>query len=98
MYLKKTANIILKDYDGKVPNEYGELMKLSGVGEKMALLAMDIAFKKNIGISVDTHVHRVSNRLGVVKTKIPPKTVERNEFFLILFSVFDILKLLSSIS
>ncbi len=59
---------ILQEYDGKVPDEIDELLKLKGVGRKTANLVMTLGYGKE-GICVDTHVHRISNRLGFVQTK-----------------------------
>lgn len=59
---------ILEEYDGKVPDEIDELLKLKGVGRKTANLVVTLGYGKE-GICVDTHVHRISNRLGLVKTK-----------------------------
>ena len=50
------------------------LMPLPGVGPKMAHLVMLIGHNKLTGIAVDTHVHRIANRLGWVNTKVPEKT------------------------
>ncbi len=72
-YLKKTAKILLEKYDGKVPDTFEELIKLPGVGRKTANLVLSLSFGKNT-ICVDTHVHRISNRLGLVKTKSPVET------------------------
>jgi endonuclease-3 len=55
--------MIIKEYDGKVPSEYSKVLSLPGVGPKSANLLLQICFDKLEGISVDTHVHRVSNRL-----------------------------------
>lgn len=64
---------ILEDYEGKVPDEIEELLKLKGVGRKTANLVMTLGYGKD-GICVDTHVHRISNRLGLVQTKDPHQT------------------------
>lgn len=63
-HLKKTAEILKRDYDCDIPDSVEGLCKLPGVGPKMAHLCMNIAWKKQSGIGVDTHVHRISNRLG----------------------------------
>ena len=55
-------------YDGKVPSTLDQLLELPGVGRKTANIVVTMAFRK-AGIAVDTHVHRISNRLGYVKTK-----------------------------
>ena len=65
--------LLLKNYDGAVPNTYEELISLPGVGPKTTSLVLSEGF--NIpAICVDTHVHRISNRLGLVKTKTPEQT------------------------
>lgn len=64
---------LLRRYDGKVPDSLESLMELKGVGRKTANLVLTQGFGK-LGICVDTHVHRISNRLGLVKTRTPEKT------------------------
>jgi endonuclease-3 len=60
-------------YDGIVPDEIDELLKLKGVGRKTANLVVTLGFGKP-GICVDTHVHRICNRLGYVATRTPDET------------------------
>ena len=67
------ASIISSQYKGKVPNDFEELLKLPGVGRKTANCVLVYAFD-NPAIPVDTHVHRISNRLGLVQTKTPEET------------------------
>ena len=67
---------MIDQYRGKVPDEIDELLKLKGVGRKTANLVVTLGYKKP-GICVDTHVHRISNRWGYVKTKTPEKTEAR---------------------
>ena len=69
--LKKLAEQIVKL--GKVPESYEELIKLPGVGRKTANVVLASAFGKQ-SIGVDTHVHRISNRLGLVSTEKPEET------------------------
>ena len=64
---------LVDQYGDKVPDEIDELLKLKGVGRKTANLVVTLGYKKP-GICVDTHVHRISNRWGYVKTKTPEKT------------------------
>ncbi len=71
--IKKIADLIFKKYQGKIPDSLNELIKLPGVGRKTANLVLGIAFNID-SITVDTHVHRISNRIGLVKTKIPAET------------------------
>ncbi|XP_011496019.1 PREDICTED: endonuclease III-like protein 1 [Ceratosolen solmsi marchali] len=75
-YLKKTSKIVLEKYNGDIPTNIHELSNLPGVGPKMAHICMNIAWNKISGIGVDTHVHRISNRLKWVPkpTKSPEET------------------------
>jgi len=66
-YLVQTCRKLIEEYDGQVPQERKELMKLSGVGRKTANVVMSCAFG-NDAIAVDTHVFRVSNRLGLANS------------------------------
>ena len=72
-YILEVSQTIIDDYNGKVPDEIDELLKLRGVGRKVANLVITEAFDK-YGICVDTHVHRISNRFGYVSTKKPEQT------------------------
>jgi endonuclease-3 len=69
----EVASIIDSKYHGKVPDSLNELLKLPGVGRKTANCVLVYAFEKP-AIPVDTHVHRISNRLGIVETKTPEET------------------------
>jgi endonuclease-3 len=69
----EVASLIDLKYSGKVPDSLDELLKLPGVGRKTANCVLVYAFDKP-AIPVDTHVHRISNRLGLVQTKTPEKT------------------------
>ena len=64
---------LLERYGGKVPNTIDELLRLPGVGRKTANLVVTLGYGQP-GICVDTHVHRICNRLGYVKTKSPEET------------------------
>ena len=66
--LKKTCQRLEKDYQGKVPKDFEELTQLSGVGRKTAHVVMGNAFGLSSGVVVDTHVRRLSNRMGLVHT------------------------------
>jgi len=71
--IKEVSRILLNKYNGKVPHELDKLLKLPGVGRKTANCVLVYGF--NIpAIPADTHVHRISNRLGIVKTKTPEQT------------------------
>lgn len=67
------AKVIVECYDGKVPNTLKELLKLKGVGRKTANIVLAVSFGIP-AIAVDVHVHRISNRIGIVKTKKPQET------------------------
>jgi endonuclease-3 len=67
--IKACAQALVKDYDGKVPKDLSELVKLAGVGRKTANVVLGNAFGIISGIVVDTHVTRLSNRLGWVQSQ-----------------------------
>src|ERR1700752_1698047 len=71
--IREICRILIRDYSSKVPDEIDELLKLKGVGRKTANLVVTLGYHKP-GICVDTHVHRISNRLGYIKTKTPEQT------------------------
>ncbi|KAL4920673.1 endonuclease III [Aspergillus aurantiobrunneus] len=73
-YIKKTAEILRDQYDSDIPSTPADLMKLPGVGPKMAYLCMSAAWGKHEGIGVDVHVHRITNLWGWHKTKTPEET------------------------
>jgi len=64
---------LLTRYKGRVPSRMEDLLELPGVGRKTANIVITLGFHK-AGIAVDTHVHRISNRLGYVRTKTPEDT------------------------
>ena len=64
---------LINRFNSKVPDDLDELLSIKGVGRKTANLVVSLAYGKE-GICVDTHVHRISNRLGYVKTKTPDET------------------------
>jgi endonuclease-3 len=78
-YRMKTKSILgiceqlLTRFGGEVPSKLEELLELPGVGRKTANIVVTLGFQKP-GIAVDTHVHRISNRLGYVRTKTPDDT------------------------
>ncbi|PSN34065.1 Endonuclease III-like protein 1 [Blattella germanica] len=76
IHIKKTTQILKDEYNGDIPDTVEKLCKLPGVGPKMAHLCMKTAWGVITGIGVDTHVHRISNRLGWVPkpTKTPEAT------------------------
>ena len=71
--VKATAEMIVNEFNGKVPDTMEELMKLPGVGRKSANVIMLEAFNKPQGIAVDTHVKRISNKMGLSKNTVPEK-------------------------
>jgi endonuclease-3 len=71
--IKEVSRTILERHDGNVPDEMDALLAFKGVGRKTANLVLTIGFGIP-GICVDTHVHRISNRLEIVKTKTPEQT------------------------
>ncbi len=71
--IKETSVILCSEYGGEVPSTMEELTKLPGVGRKTANVVLSNAFGVD-AIAVDTHVFRVSNRIGLVKTQTPEKT------------------------
>ncbi|PKA66705.1 DEMETER-like protein 2 [Apostasia shenzhenica] len=80
-YMKQVAEICFTQYGGDIPDSLNGLLSLPGVGPKMAHLVMNVAWNNVQGICVDTHVHRISNRLGWVsrpgtmqKTRTPEET------------------------
>jgi len=71
--IKEVSKVLLDNYNGKVPKDFEDLISLPGVGAKTANCVLVYAFKE-AAIPVDTHVHRISNRLGWVKTVKPEQT------------------------
>lgn len=71
--IKELCRILIESYNGRVPDEIDELLKLKGVGRKTANLVVALGFGKP-GICVDTHVHRICNRWGYVVTRNPEET------------------------
>jgi endonuclease-3 len=73
-HVKETCRILVEHFGGAVPGTMEELLTLPGVGRKTANLVLILAFKSRKNICVDTHVHRISNRLGWVRTRTPEET------------------------
>jgi len=71
--IKKISKEIVQKYNSRVPDTIEELLKFEGVGRKTANLVVTLGYDKD-GICVDTHVHRIVNRWGLVKTKSPIQT------------------------
>lgn len=74
VFVKDASKMIVEKFGGKVPSTMAELIALPGVGRKTANLVMILAFKGRKNICVDIHVHRISNRLGWVRTNTPEET------------------------
>lgn len=72
--IKEISTTLLKDYHGAVPDDFDELLKLKGVGRKTANIVMVYGHKKHGFLPIDTHCHRVPNRLGWIRTKTPDET------------------------
>jgi endonuclease III len=73
-YIKEAAEVLKAQYNGDIPPDAQEMMKLSGVGPKMAFIVENIAWNKCTGIGVDTHMHRMFNDLKWVTSKNPEQT------------------------
>ena len=71
--IKEISRIILKKYSGSTPDTVAELMQLPGVGRKTAACVMVYGFRKR-ALPVDTHVHRISNRIGLIQTQTPEES------------------------
>ena len=71
--IKEVSQILVEKYNGKVPSNIGDLLTLPGVGRKTANCVLVYGFKRP-AIPVDIHVHRISNRIGIVNTKKPEET------------------------
>ena len=74
VHVKETCEQILSRYGGRVPSTMEDLLTLPGVGRKTANLVLILAHGSEHNICVDTHVHRISNRLGWVATRTPEET------------------------
>lgn len=71
--LREVSRTLLDHHEGRVPDTLEGLLALRGVGRKTANLVLTLGYRKP-GICVDTHVHRISNRLGFVRTRTPDAT------------------------
>src|SRR4030042_2803508 len=72
--IKDISKTLLENYNGKVPDDFKELLTLNGVGRKTANIVMVYGYKKHGYLPIDTHCHRIPNRLGWIKTKTPEET------------------------
>src|SRR5205085_12021220 len=73
-HVKAACRMLVDRFGGRVPGSMEELLMLPGVGRKTANLVLILSFKSAKNICVDTHVHRISNRLGWVRTRTPEET------------------------
>ena len=73
--IKQISKIILEKHSGHTPDTISELMRLPGVGRKTAACVIVYGFRKK-ALPVDTHVHRISNRIGLIKTRTPEESEE----------------------
>src|SRR5437867_1897401 len=80
-YIVGAAKMIVEQHGGRVPDSFEELIKLPGVGRKVANCVLVYAFGEP-AIAVDTHVHRITNRLGWVRTQTPEQTEQALAKFL----------------
>ncbi len=71
--IKEISQILIQEYDGEVPRDLDDLLALPGVGRKVANCVLVYAYKEP-AIPVDTHVHRISNRMGLISTTKPDQT------------------------
>ena len=71
--IRDICTILLAHYNGRTPDTIAELMKLPGVGRKTASCVMVYGFGRP-ALPVDTHVHRIANRIGLVRTRVPEET------------------------
>jgi len=81
-YIKQTVEILKEQYDGDIPHNAEEMMKLPGVGPKMAYIVENVALGKCSGIGIDTHMHRIFNELKWVNSKNPEQTRKQLESWL----------------
>lgn len=74
--IREICKVLIEKYKGKVPNDFNELIKLKGVGPKTANIVMTYGHFKKGYLPIDTHCHRIPNRIGWIKTKTPEQTEE----------------------
>lgn len=91
--IKKLCEILVNDFDGKVPETMEGLLTLPGVARKTANIVLSGAFGKVEGIAVDTHVKRLSYRLGLTKNSNPDK-IEKDLMELVPKNYWDVFSLL----
>ncbi len=72
--IREISEKLIEKYDGLVPNNFNELLKLKGVGRKTANIVMVYGFNNEDYLPIDTHCHRIPNRIGWIKTNKPEET------------------------
>ena len=72
--IKEISKTLVENYNGLVPDDFEELLKLKGVGRKTANIVMVYGHNKTGYLPIDTHCHRIPNRLGWIKTKTPDES------------------------
>lgn len=77
-HIFETARQLIEDYQEKIPDSLNEIQRLPGVGIKTAKVVLSHLYDAPF-IGVDTHIHRVMNRMGIVKTKTPAETDKKLE-------------------
>lgn len=75
--IKEISQLLLTSYNGDVPNDFDTLLTLKGVGRKTANIVMVYGFDNPNYLPIDTHCHRIPNRLGWIKTKTPEETEQQ---------------------
>lgn len=76
--LKEASTTIVEDFDGEVPQTMKELLTLRGAARKTSNVVLGNAFNKNVGVVVDTHVKRLSNRFGLTREKKNTNKIEKH--------------------
>lgn len=72
--IKEISKIILKEFNGTVPNSLDDLLRIKGIGRKTANIVMVYGYNKTNYLPIDTHCHRIPNRIGWINTKTPEET------------------------
>lgn len=75
--IKQISKTLIEKYNGKVPDDFNELLKLKGIGRKTANIVMTYGYNQKNFLPIDTHCHRIPNRLGWIKTKTPEETEKK---------------------
>jgi endonuclease III len=75
--IKELSRTLITSYNGEVPEDFDTLLTLKGVGRKTANIVMVYGFDNSNHLPIDTHCHRIPNRIGWVKTKTPEETEQQ---------------------